>query len=280
MISYLILFISVFVVATLSLASYSDIKTREVPDFISYMLIGGGLLLSLILAIGNDSISNLEFMPASVALLFGFSYLMYRAGQWAGGDVKLMLGLSVVFTSFSMSSSFSFINLFINILIFGGLYGLFGTIVFGLMKFSQMKKFLHLYDIGLVLGGAILIFLFIEFLPLPVNYLAAFAAFMLVSMRYIYVVAENMMFVNVHVDKLTEGDWLADDAVDESGKTIVTKKNIGLEENDIKKLKESSIKQVLVKIGLPFVPGLLIGTLITLLFWNPILQLITSNLIL
>ena len=125
-----------------------------------------------------------------------------------------------------------------------------------------------------------MIFVFISFLPLPVNYLAAFAAFMLVSMRYIYVVAENLMFVNVHVDKLTEGDWLVADAVDSSGKTIVDRKNTGLETSDIKKLKESNIKQVLVKIGLPFVPGLLIGTIITLVFWNPILQLITSNLIL
>ncbi len=280
MISYLILFISVFLVAMLSVASYSDIKTREVPDFISYMFICGGLLLSLMLAISNHSIENLEFMPLSAALLFGFSYLMYRLGQWAGGDVKLMLGLSFIFTSLSMSSSFSFINLFINILIFGGLYGLFGTIVFGLTKFQHMEKFLRLYDIGLVVGAAVLIFLFIDFLPLPLNYLAAFAAFMLVSMRYIYVVAENLMFVNTHVDKLTEGDWLADDAIDPSGKTIVSRKNTGLEAGDIKKLKESGIKQVLVKIGLPFVPGLLIGTLVTLLFLNPILQLITSNLIL
>ncbi len=280
MISYLILFISVFLVATLSIASYSDIKTREVPDFISYMLICGGLLLSLILAVDNNSIANLEFMPLSIGVLFGFSYLMYRTGQWAGGDVKLMLGLSVIFTSFSMSSSFSFINLFINILIFGGVYGLLGTIVFGLIKFKHMRKFLHLYDVGLVAGGAVLIFVFIDFLPLPVNYLAAFAAFMLISMRYIYVVAENLMFVNVRVDKLTEGDWLVADAVDSSGKTIVDRKNTGLETSDIKKLKESSIKQVLVKIGLPFVPGLLIGTIVTLVFWNPILQLITSNLIL
>ena len=105
MISYLILFISVFLVATLSIASYSDIKTREVPDFISYMFICGGFILSLILAVDNNSIANLEFMPLSIGVLFGFSYLMYRAGQWAGGDVKLMLGLSVIFTSFSIPRS-------------------------------------------------------------------------------------------------------------------------------------------------------------------------------
>ena len=277
MLSYLVLFIFAFLIGTLSAASYFDARTREVPDFISYLLIIGGILLNLFLAVSTGSISSLEFLPLSVAVLFGFSYLMYVSGQWAGGDVKLMLGLAMLFTAIDISNSFSFANLFVNILIFGGLYGLVGTIIFGMIKFKELKRFLHLYDIGIITCGAAIVLLVLYLLPIPINYLAAFAIALLVSMRYIYVIAENLMFVDVHVDRLTEGDWLAQDVVDDKGKTVVPKRNTGLMQGDIDKLKKSTVKSVLVKIGMPFVPGILIGTIITLFFGNPLLQLLLSN---
>lgn len=271
---YLLLFISVFTVAVLSAASFFDMRTREVPDFLSYLLICGGLLLNLALSIDANSISNLIFVPISVLLLFGFAYLMYRLGQWGGGDVKLMLGLAMIFTSFDLYSNFSFVGLFINMLIFGGLYGLFGTIVFGLIKFKHLKKLLRYYDLLVIAVGVIAIIFFYGYLPFPINYLAMFATLLFVSMRYIYLVAENLMYTNVPISKLTEGDWLADDAKEDDGTVVVKQRNIGLNAEDIKKLKESKIKQVLVKIGLPFVPGLLAGAIITLVLGNPLLQMI------
>ncbi len=277
MLSYLVLFIFAFLIGTLSVASYFDARTREVPDFISYLLIIGGLLLNLFLSISTGSASSLEFLPLSVTVLFGFSYLMYVSGQWAGGDVKLMLGLAMLFTAIDLSNPFSFANLFFNILIFGGLYGLVGTIIFGIIKFKELRKFLYFYDIGILIGGVAIILLILYLLPVPVNYLAASAIALLVLMRYIYVVAENLMFVNVSINKLTEGDWLAHDVVDDNGKTIVTKRNTGLVQEDIDKLRKSTVKSVLVKMGMPFVPGILIGTIITLFFGNPLLHLFLSN---
>jgi prepilin signal peptidase PulO-like enzyme (type II secretory pathway) len=202
---------------------------------------------------------------------------MYVSGQWAGGDVKLMLGLAMLFTAIDLSNPFSFANLFFNILIFGGLYGLVGTIIFGIIKFKELRKFLYFYDIGILIGGVAIILLILYLLPVPVNYLAASAIALLVLMRYIYVVAENLMFVNVSINKLTEGDWLAHDVVDDNGKTIVTKRNTGLVQEDIDKLRKSTVKSVLVKMGMPFVPGILIGTIITLFFGNPLLHLFLSN---
>ncbi|MCL5009939.1 MAG: A24 family peptidase [Candidatus Parvarchaeota archaeon] len=277
MISYLVLFIFVLVIALMGAASYTDIRTREVPDFISYILIAGGFFMSIIISIDTYSISNLEFMPLAVLVLFGFAYLMYVLGQWGGGDVKLMLGLSMVFTSVNLYSNFSFIALFINMMIFGGLYGIVGTVVYGLIKIKRLIKFVKLYDIALVAVGVAAIIGVLLLVPPPFSFLFAFSVFLLVSMRYIYVVANNLMFIDVHVNKLTEGDWLADDVKDESGKVVVKHKPTGLEKEDIKKLKEHGIKTVLVKIGLPFVPGLLIGVLITLVFGNPLLQLIAFN---
>ena len=97
----------------LLIASIKDFKNREVPDSISYILIFGGILLSLAYSISYSTISNLIHIPLSVLLLFGFSYFMYVLGQWGGGDVKLMLGLSFVFSSINLFSDKSFIALFI-----------------------------------------------------------------------------------------------------------------------------------------------------------------------
>ncbi len=276
MIIYPALFIFVYCISMLAAASVSDIKTREVPDFISYALIIGGFLLTLAYAITQNSIGSIIFLPASVALLFGFSYLMYNLGQWAGGDVKLMLGLSLMFTSASLFSNLSFVALFLNILVFGGLYGLLGTLVFGLLKFRSLAKLLRLYDYALIPVGAAVIMIFLYLLPQPVNYLAAFAAFLLVAMRYIYIIDQNLTYVEVRTDKLTEGDWIAGDVRDNDGKLVVSKRNIGLLSEDIHKIKEANIKKVLVKIGLPFVPGLLCGALVTILFGNPLLSIIQA----
>ncbi len=277
MISYLVGFIFAFTIAAMSFASYFDIKTREVPDFISYLLIAGGLSINAVISITSYSVSNLEFIPLSMLLLFGFSYTMYILGQWGGGDVKLMLGLAMVFTAAGFYSHLSFIALFINMLIFGGLYGIVGTVAYGVIKIKKLSKFLGLYDIPLVGAGAAVIVFSAFYLPTPLNFLIAFSAFLLVSMRYIYVVAQNLMFVNTDVNKLTEGDWLADDVKDESGKVVVKRRQTGLLAADIKELKEHGVNTVLVKIGLPFVPGLFLGVIITLFLGNPLFQLVALN---
>ncbi len=277
MISYLVSLISIFAIATMSLAAYFDIRTREVPDFISYLMVTGGLSINLAISITSGSILNLEFLPLAILLLFGFSYLMYRSGQWGGGDVKLMLGLSMIFTAGDLFSHFSFIALFINMLIFGGLYGIVGTVVYGLAKIKKLYRFLKIYDILLVGVGAAAITLIVLYIPAPFSFLIAFSAFLLVSMRYIYIVAQNLMFIDTSVNKLTEGDWLADDVKDGSGKIIVKRRQTGLLLEDIKKLKDHGVKTVLIKIGLPFVPGLLAGVVITVVIGNPLLHLVVLN---
>ncbi len=272
---YLLIFS--FVIGFLSAASYFDIKRREVPDTLSYIFISGSLFLLLILAIYQHSISALEFLPLSVALFFGFSYLMYWLGQWGGGDVKMMLGLGILFTSMNLKSNFSFIDLFMNILIFGGFYGLLATLAYGIIKIKKLSKFLGWYDL-IIVGGAVASILFVYYyFAFPLNLLLVLLVFLLFSMRYIYVIMDNLMYVFVPVNRLTEGDWLAED-VKKENKLIVQVKSTGLTKVDIEKLKEEKIDKVLIKIGLPFIPALLLGVIITILFANPIMMLFVYSL--
>jgi Flp pilus assembly protein protease CpaA len=270
--SPLLIVIYGFIIFILSLASVFDIKSREVPDFISYVFLVGAILLILILAIYEDSLQVLEFIPLSFALLFGFAYLMYRLGQWGGGDAKLMLGFSFLFTNISLNSSLSFVNLFINMLLFGGFYGLFAILALGVIKHKEMKKRMKIYDYVLLVAGAIAIILVYFLIVYPLNILISLMVLLLVVIRYIYIVSMELMYRDISVSKLTEGDWLADDVI-KDGKIVIRRTNIGLTAEDINKLKSEEVKQVRVKIGLPFIPGILLGAIVTIFFLNPVLSL-------
>lgn len=270
--SPLLIVIYGFIIFILSLASVFDIKSREVPDFISYVFLVGAILLILILAIYEDSLQVLEFIPLSFALLFGFAYLMYRLGQWGGGDAKLMLGFSFLFTNISLNSSLSFVNLFINMLLFGGFYGLFAILALGVIKHKEMKKRMKIYDYVLLVAGATAIILVYFLIVYPLNILISLMVLLLVVIRYIYIVSMELMYRDISVSKLTEGDWLADDVI-KDGKIVIRRTNIGLTSEDINKLKSEEVKQVRVKIGLPFIPGILLGAIVTIFFLNPVLSL-------
>lgn len=268
--------IFIFVLALLTAASICDFRRREVPDSISYLLMAGSLLIVLAYSIEYDTILNLVYMPLSILLLAGFAYFMYRMGQWGGGDVKLIFGLSIVFTSVNIFSSNSFIALFMNILLFGGIYGIFGTIIKGLINIKKLKQHFKYYDIPFFVAMLSVFVISFIFIPFPLNIFVEFAAFMMFSIRFIFLVAENLMYITEKVEKLTEGDWLAEPVKDKGGKNIIPERNTGLTPSDIRKLKESGVKEVLIKLGLPFVPGILLATAVTFAFGNPLLQIISS----
>ncbi|MCL4399561.1 A24 family peptidase [Candidatus Parvarchaeota archaeon] len=266
----------IFIVSVLSIAAIFDIKNREVPDFVSYLLIGGSFMLSLLYTIYTSSLANIEFMPVSVGILFGFAFLMYISGQWGGGDAKLMLGLGMAFTSISLSSRTSMFAVFINILLFGGIYGIFSTLVAGVLNIKKLSKYTKRYDIILIVAGAVIILSAFMLLPYPLSWLIAFSLFMLVSMRFIYLISNNLMYVETKTEKLEEGDWLAEEVKDSHGKTLLQPRNIGLLKDDITKLKENNVKTVLIKIGMPFVPSILLGVLVTIIFGNPLLSVLSA----
>ncbi|MCW1301756.1 MAG: A24 family peptidase [Candidatus Parvarchaeota archaeon] len=271
--SPLLIVIYGFIIFILAAASFFDIRNREVPDFISYVFLAGAILLVIALSIYTGSIQLIEFIPLSAALLFGFAYLMYRLGQWGGGDVKLMLGLSFLFTNISVQSGLSFIDLFINILLFGGAYGLLAMIVLGAVNYKSMGKHLKFYDYILFAVGAAAVALIYFLFPYPFNMLLALMVFLLAVIRYIYLVSAELMYREVDVSRLTEGDWLAEDIINR-GRIVVRRSNVGLTEEEIEKLRKENLKKVRIKTGLPFVPGILIGAVITLFFANPLLSML------
>ena len=66
------------------------------PDFLSYGLILTGLIIGILESfILNDWI---YFIYAAFAAIYGFIFalILYKMGLWAGGDVKLLTGISAL----------------------------------------------------------------------------------------------------------------------------------------------------------------------------------------
>ena len=98
---------------------------------------------------------------------------------------------------------------------------------------------------------------------LTILILIIFVAVILLS--FMKVVEKSCMYKKVDVNKLVVGDWLVDD-ISVDSKVICNARNIGLTKADILKLKNNRIKKVLVHEGIPFVPGFMLGFLVTIIF--------------
>lgn len=82
--------------AALLYATYSDLKSRTVSDKLNYFLVLSGIFSHLGLSI---FLNNWQFMASciiSIAVAFAFSWLLWKLGIWAGGDVKLFTALSAI----------------------------------------------------------------------------------------------------------------------------------------------------------------------------------------
>ena len=69
----------------------------------------------------------------------------------------------------------------------------------------------------------------------------------------------------IPASELTEGDWITEN-VYYKGKLIYNKNNPGISNNEIKLFNKYKIKNVLIKEGLPFIPGFLLSLIFTLIF--------------
>ncbi|MFH1391365.1 MAG: A24 family peptidase [Candidatus Diapherotrites archaeon] len=83
-------------IIALLIATYTDLKERMVYNKLTYTLIGAGLGLKIIESIKAESIEPLLFAIGAGAIAFGVSYLLWKLGVWAGGDVKLVTALAIV----------------------------------------------------------------------------------------------------------------------------------------------------------------------------------------
>jgi len=275
--------ILIIVIAALIIGSLSDIKTREVPDWLNYGLIFIGFGLRVIYSCAANDWSYIIHGALGFAIFFALACAMFYGGQWGGGDAKMMMGLGALIGFRPRIDDFS-VGFVLNAFLIGAVYALIWSTALAISKWgpfvSEAKKTLHaermrkMKKILFVSAVVILVLaLFIDDFMTKIM-LFTFVLFCL-STFYLFVfiraIEKVCMLKLVDPERLTEGDWIAKDVV-VGGKKICGPKDLGITMAQIKRLialkKQKKINKILIKEGIPFVPSFLVAFISAYLFGN------------
>lgn len=265
----------------LIVGSLTDLRTREVPDWVNYGLVFAGFGVRLIYSVFEWDLSFIIEGIIGFGIFYGLAMILFYTGQWGGGDSKMLMGLGaalgVPYYSWQSVISSDLVLFLGNLVIVGGLYGIFWSIILVLKNrrrfASRFKKIyasvrkIRLYVIATALAlGVVALFL----QDLRYQVLFALIAVSTVFIFYLWIavraIEKACMVKNIAVEKLTEGDWIVHDIVIDK-KKVCSPKDLGITKEQIRKLmkykQKGKIDKVLVKEGIPFVPSFLIAFLIT-----------------
>lgn len=272
--SMIILEIVLFV--ALIFGTITDIKKREVNDWLNYSLLVAGLGIRLIYSIVNNDYWFFLYGLIGLAASFAISWIMFYTGQWGGGDSKLLIGMGAIigidFVGFP-----KLITFIVNMFIFGAIYGLLYSFYLGLRRYGEFKKELfktykkhgkakYVFFGGFLTVGFIGIFManiYLKYFMLTFSVIFLLTYFVWIAVKAVEKVS---MYVLVDPKDLVEGDWIAKEVY--VGKELVCgPKDLGIEKDQIEKLKKAYAKKQIGKIevreGMPFVPSFLIGYFVT-----------------
>jgi len=90
--------LAIFLLSTagLFIATYTDFKERIVSNRLNLSMLGAGLVIHALYSFYIGSAWPAMLSIAGGALGFALGYALYRAGVWAGGDVKLLAALGAL----------------------------------------------------------------------------------------------------------------------------------------------------------------------------------------
>ncbi|MBI2124642.1 prepilin peptidase [Candidatus Pacearchaeota archaeon] len=275
----------------LLVGSITDLRTREVPDWVNYGMVISGIALNLLFSVIYSTPSFIINSIIGLAIFFGVAYLMFYAGQWGGGDSKMLMGLgAAIGFDASFKSGQFLLGFFINALFAGAIYGLLWSLALAL---KNRRKFLKEFRKEssrksaakakkLIIAGlsfmAIILFLIRQ---QDIKFLVLSLAFLILATFYLWIfvraIEKSAMYKSIEPKKLTEGDWIVNDIY--VGKEYICgPKDLGIEKKQIRKLivlyKRKRVGKILIKEGIPFVPSFFIAFIVTFLLGNPLIWLV------
>lgn len=280
----------VIVFIALIIGSITDLKKREVPDFLNFSLIALGFGIAVIKSLFDSSFYPVIYSSLGFIIALAIALLMFYTGQWGGGDAKMLMGIgAIIGASFSFDSFFY--SFLINTIALGAVYGLFWGIGLGIFNFKklliEMKQSLEdglikkIRIIVLIISALIILTIFIipiKELKFPLIILSLMIFFTFYIFIFVKAIEKVCMIKKVKPSELTEGDWVLDE-IKIGKKIIVSKKDLGISKDQITKLidmyKKKKINLVTIKNGIPFVPSFLLGFIFTYFFGNIFIYLLS-----
>ncbi len=264
-------------------ASAYDLKTTEVPDWVFYVMFGIGLPIVLLNSVTSQSLEPLIQSSLVGGVMLAFGFLMYRAGQWGGADAVLLAVMGFLIpnvpANFSPQILFSFpVSFVINLFAVGTVYMLAYAFVYALRNpeiFSKLLQDLRKSSKTLALATAALFGIFVFFgwymsdlfsskfsyqQIIQSSILPTVATLFLFLIYRFTVSVENFGFKKkIPVSKLRVGDML-----------MTTRQLVGIDEKQLRKIKQSGKKIIWIKEGVRFAPAFPMALLFTLYFGDVI----------
>ncbi|ODS35312.1 MAG: hypothetical protein A7315_14755 [Candidatus Altiarchaeales archaeon WOR_SM1_79] len=274
----------------LSAASYSDLRTGEVPDKISFGLVHQKLWVIDALIIGG--------------VYFIVGYVMYYLGQWGGADVKILAGVGLgigLIAAHGGESVFAFtvdhhaVSYLVDILFiitpYVGAYalilGVLNKGVFSGFKGSiREKNFLIIFFLSLIPAAILLPSSLTNIMPIN-KFLIIIALILppvVLLSQYLKVVEKTALRKTIDVEELSEYDMVAEDIIVD-GEKIACKRDVdGLSKEQIEKIRDLAGEQkipptITVKYGIFFIPVFLLAFLLFLWAGNVLKVLVSLMLI-
>jgi len=267
-------------------ATYYDLfNRRNVPTYLTYGMVGLGVLFTL--ASFNTSGIMQNFGVAIAIFIVG--YLLYRAGQIGGADVLVFVAIALLLpespqpllTSLESPFNFPFV---ISIFLLSGVLGVFGIFLkyvprtlYDAFRGEQVKL-----NLSQVLQSMLLLIVYLIFLyyisgivPLPQAQLFVFVGVVICSTMLFSLkdhISDKYLIHMVGVKDIDEEDVLAIEKMDEK---VVKKYGLDrlLVPEQIAKLKKMGKgKKFPVYTDMPvFMPYVLIALVASLLFGDPLM---------
>jgi preflagellin peptidase FlaK len=250
-------------------ASVTDIRKREVSDWLSFSLFAIGLFFLITRAITEKSFELLVPTAITFVIFLIIANLLYCIGLFGGGDAKLLIALSTILPQLTFQSILnlpSALTFMLNCLLIGSIYGMIYSIVLAFKHKNQFKenlsklRFPILPFLILSLAVAAVSFFTYQFL------LILAAIILLFPLLFIFTKAvENVALIKtIKTSKLTEGDWLAQ-PVKVANRIINAKSGLTIKEIDFLKKHRT---HVIIKEGIPFVPVFLMAFILSIWIGN------------
>jgi Flp pilus assembly protein protease CpaA len=268
-----------------SLAAAFDLKITptEIPDEIPHAMIALALILAFL-----RSLVELNYTTFLNCLIYGsfllfFGFLMYKLGQWGGGDAKILAAIgffSPFLSSYTKNLRFPFaLSYLINVFFVGAIYMLVYAFVLAILNKKIVKEFsrsIKASSRAMLISLPVLTLIFFlsnfylfNFFGLSFEFSSIFLNSVLVStlcfgffLLWVFIKSvENVAFKKrIPVSKLKVGDVLLESKVWE-----------GITEKELMSIRKSGKKFVMIKEGVRFAPTFPLA-LISTLMWGDVIS--------
>ncbi len=262
----LTLFLVAIAVIWIIFAVVSDLRSREIPNWLNFSLIIFVLGIRFFYSVFNEDWSFFLWGLFGFSAFFLLANLLYFSRFFAGGDAKLMMALGPIiplgaslFQNVKLSLGFLFL-----FLITGAIFGVVNIFYFSFKNFNtiktdfvkNMKNRRRMFYAFMLFGLVLMILGLWE----EIFFIFGVLLFILPSLLfYAQAIDNNSLVQRINSNKLTEGDWLYQKV--KVGKRFIEPTWDGLSKKDIELIKKNH-KSVKIKIGIEFSPVFLISFLI------------------